>query len=152
VSLLFSCLITPPCSCSPICLYVLLVLPPSFHLSLPSPLLSSSSLPLYSPVPLRSTPTSSPPPLSPLLGHAQRQNAALARPTSEMCLAHLPHSAVSLFLCLLPVPLLLPSEQHPPFTSNPLFDSSRRPVPCTNTFGPPLIWSTPHFHKQCLPS
>lgn len=106
-------------------------LPP---LLLPLPSLSTSPISLpFTPYVVASTS------FLPLLEHAQRLNATLARPTSaELCLSHFPHSAVSLFLCLLPDPLLFPSEQHPPFTSNRLFDSSCQTVPRTN------FWSLVH--------
>lgn len=120
----------PPCPSSPIS-----PLPPSSFPPSSLPHLFLSHLPLRRPLHL----------FSPLLEHAQRQNTALARPTdAELCLAHLPHSDVSLFLCLLPVSLLFPSEQHLPL--RPIV-SSIPPVPCTftvvsllvhHTSGPPL--------------
>jgi hypothetical protein len=115
-SLLFSCFITPLPAYWP--------LRPPCPAALPLSLSPPRPLP---PPPAFSTPPTPPTlplhrPLRPLLEHPRTQNAGLARPTTPvLCLSHLPHSAVSLFLCLV---LLLSIR-----TTLPVYEQSLRFLP-----------------------
>jgi hypothetical protein len=142
---LFSCLITTPLAPrSPIRLYVLFFSFLPHFASLPSPFLLSpcSLLPhpflfaLPLPRPLHLFP--------PLLAHGQRQQLSPPRPSCAF-LTFLIRPLVCSFVSFLS--LFFSIRTTPPFTSNRLFDSSRHPVPCTNSFGL-SDWSTTHLVRK----